>query len=93
MKDLYKGSDINIFSRKHKLIEYGDEYTKEYFEKVRSNTFGMIKPDGYLNIGKIIDMIYNVGGFTITKLKLCRMSLDDAAEFYAEHKGKPFMIF
>ena len=93
MKDLYKGSDINIFSRKHKLIEYGDEYTKEYFEKVRSNTYGMIKPDGYLNIGKIIDMIYNVGGFTITKLKLCRMSLDDAAEFYAEHKGKPFYDF
>ena len=93
MKDMYLGSDINIYSRKHKLIQYGDEYTKEYFSKIRTNTYGMIKPDGYLNIGKIIDMIYNVGGFTISRLKLCKMSLNDAAEFYGEHKGKPFYDF
>ena len=93
MKDMYLGSDINVYSRKHKLIQYGDDYTKEYFSKIRSNTYGMIKPDGYLNIGKIIDMIYNVGGFTISKLKLCKMSLNDAAEFYGEHKGKPFYDF
>ena len=93
IKDLYKGSDINIFSRKHKLIDYGDEYTKNYFEEIRSSTYGMIKPDGYLNIGKIIDMIYNAGHFTIVKLKLCKMSLENAAEFYGEHKGKPFYDF
>lgn len=93
LKDLYKGSDINIFSRKHKLIDYGDEYTKNYFEEIRSSTYGMIKPDGYLNIGKIIDMIYNAGHFTIVKLKLCKMSLENAAEFYGEHKGKPFYDF
>ena len=93
IKDLYKGSDINIFSRKHKLIDYGDEYTKNHFEEIRSSTYGMIKPDGYLNIGKIIDMIYNAGNFTIVKLKLCKMSLENAAEFYGEHKGKSFYDF
>ena len=72
LKDLYKGSDINIYSRKHKLIDYGDDYTRKYFEEIRSNTYGMIKPDGYLQMGKIIDMVYNVGGFTITKLKLSK---------------------
>ena len=93
IKDLYKGSDVNIFSRKHKLIDYGDEYTRNHFEEIRSSTYGMIKPDGYLNIGKIIDMIYNVGQFTIIKLKLCKMSLENAAEFYGEHKGKSFYDF
>ena len=93
LRDLYKGSDINIYSRKHKLIDYGDDYTKKYFEEIRSNNYGMIKPDGYLNIGKIIDLIYNVGGFTITKLKLCKMSKEIAAQFYGEHKGKPFYDF
>ena len=92
-KDLYKGNEINIFSRLHKIVEYGDDYTKKYFEKTRSTTYGMIKPDGYMNIGKIIDMIYNVGGFTIGKLKLCRMSKENASIFYAEHQGKPFYNF
>lgn len=93
LKDLFIGSDVNIYSRKHKLIDYGDEYTRKYFENIRSNTFGMIKPDGYLNIGKIIDIIYNRGNFTITKLKLCKFSNENAAEFYREHYGKPFYNF
>ena len=38
-------------------------------------------------------MIYNVGGFTIGKLKLCRMSKENASIFYAEHQGKPFYNF
>ena len=44
-------------------------------------------------MGKIIDLIYNKGGFFINKLKLCRMSKENAALFYAEHKGKPFYDF
>ena len=27
-KDLYKGNEINIYSRLHKVVDYGDEYTK-----------------------------------------------------------------
>ena len=80
-KDLYLGNDINIYSRLHKLVEYGDDYTKNYFEEIRSNTFGLIKPDAYLNIGKIIDCIYQ-NGFSISRLKLCKMSVEDASIFY-----------
>lgn len=49
----------------------------------------MIKPDCYLNIGKIINTIEE-DGFTISNLKMARMSEQDAQQFYAEHKGKPF---
>ena len=87
-KDLYLGNDINIYSRLHKLIEYGDEFTKNYFEEIRSNTFALIKPDAYLNIGKIIDNIYQ-SGFNICKLKLCKMSLEDASFFYNNIKEQP----
>lgn len=90
VKDLYLGSDINIFSRKMKIVDYGDAYTKNKFQETRSSTYGMIKPDAYMNIGKILDMIYNVGGFTISKLKMTRFSRDYAGEFYQEHKGKAF---
>jgi nucleoside-diphosphate kinase len=88
--DLYLGSDINIFSRKMKIVDYGDAFTRKKFQETSSSTYGMIKPDAYMNIGKIIDMIYNVGGFTISKLKMMRFSRDVAGEFYQEHKGKPF---
>jgi nucleoside-diphosphate kinase len=87
-KDLYLGNDINIYSRLHKLIEYGDDYTKNYFEEIRSNSFGLIKPDAYLNIGKIIDCIYQ-NGFNISKLKLCKLSTDDAAIFYNNIQNQP----
>ena len=87
-KDLYLGNDINIYSRLHKLIEYGDDYTKNYFEEIRSNSFGLIKPDAYLNIGKIIDCIYQ-NGFSIVRLKLCKMSLEDASIFYNNIQNDP----
>jgi len=87
-KDLYLGNDINIYSRLHKLVEYGDDFTKNYFEEMRSNTFGLIKPDAYLNIGKIIDCIYQ-NGFSISKLKLCKLSPDDAAIFYNNIQNQP----
>ena len=87
-KDLYLGNDINIYSRLHKLVEYGDDYTKNYFEEIRSSTFGLIKPDAYLNIGKIIDCIYQ-SGFSISKLKLCKLSLEDASLFYNNIQNQP----
>lgn len=49
----------------------------------------MIKPDAYLNIGKIINMIEE-DGFTISNMKMTRFTEQDAQQFYAEHKGKPF---
>jgi nucleoside-diphosphate kinase len=49
----------------------------------------MIKPDSYLNIGKIISIIES-NGFTLGNLKMFRMSPQDAQEFYSEHKSKPY---
>lgn len=49
----------------------------------------MIKPDAYLNIGKIITQLYE-DGFKINKLKMSRFDEDTAGVFYGEHKGKHF---
>ena len=53
----------------------------------------MLKSDRYMNIGKIIDLKFNKRGFTIGKLKLCKMSKEKAAIFYGEYKGKPFYFY
>lgn len=56
-----------------------------------NRTFTMIKPEavakGY--IGKIIDHI-TAGGFKIVAMKYVHLSLKQAEDFYAVHKGKGF---
>jgi nucleoside-diphosphate kinase len=49
----------------------------------------MIKPDAYTKIGKIIDIIIK-NGFTISRMKMFKWTLEQAQGFYAEHKGKSF---
>ncbi len=56
-----------------------------------NRTFTMIKPEavakGY--IGKIIDHIIG-GGFKIVAMKYVHLTLKQAEDFYAVHKGKGF---
>eukprot|EP00331_Platyophrya_macrostoma_P015880 CAMPEP_0176472858 /NCGR_PEP_ID=MMETSP0127-20121128/41985_1 /TAXON_ID=938130 /ORGANISM="Platyophrya macrostoma, Strain WH" /LENGTH=280 /DNA_ID=CAMNT_0017867791 /DNA_START=41 /DNA_END=879 /DNA_ORIENTATION=- len=89
LKDLFIGAVITIYSRQLKIVDYADTFTKGKFEVKRGRTFAMIKPDAYTSIGKIIDIIEQ-SGFVIGNLKMAKLTLGDAQEFYAEHKGKPF---
>jgi len=50
----------------------------------------MIKPDCYRNIGKIINAIENTG-FVISNIKMAKMELSDAQQFYAEHKVRDYL--
>ncbi|MEX0982336.1 MAG: nucleoside-diphosphate kinase [Bacteroidales bacterium] len=54
-------------------------------------TFTMIKPTAVANghIGPILNMI-SENGFHITALKMLQLTIKDAENFYAVHKGKPF---
>lgn len=54
-------------------------------------TFTMIKPDAVAanNIGPILAMI-NKAGFTIIAMKYMRLSKEQAGQFYAVHKERPF---
>ena len=54
-------------------------------------TFTMIKPDGVEanNIGPILAMI-NKAGFKILTMKYMRLTKEQAGNFYAVHKERPF---
>jgi len=56
-----------------------------------NRTFTMIKPDavGAGNIGNILAMI-NEKGFKVVAMKYTRLTKDQAGEFYAVHKERPF---
>ena len=51
----------------------------------------MLKPDSVEkgNIGPILEKI-TASGFRIVAMKLTQMTTDDAKEFYAIHKDRPF---
>lgn len=55
-------------------------------------TLAIIKPDGVgdKNIGNIIARIEKEG-FTILGMKMLTISKQQAEDFYAVHKGKPFL--
>ncbi len=59
---------------------------------MRTNrTFTMLKPDAVEkgHIGAILEKI-NEAGFRIVAMKLTQLTIDDAKEFYAVHKERPF---
>ena len=56
-QELFIGSIINVFSRQLKLADYADLFTKKTFEQKAERTFALIKPDSYIQTGKIIDAI------------------------------------
>lgn len=57
----------------------------------KEQTLSIIKPDAVKNnlIGKIIDR-FEQNGLKVVKAKMCHLSKDQAEQFYAVHKARPF---
>lgn len=57
-----------------------------------TNTFVMIKPDATADncIGGIISMLEDFGQFKVIAMKFLTLTVEQAEEFYVEHKDKPF---
>jgi nucleoside-diphosphate kinase len=82
-EDLFVGATITVYSRQYKLTEYGDEFTKKAFDQQYhlEKTFAMIKPEQYVNIGKIVQVIEQ-SGFRITNLRMLKLSGYESHEFF-----------
>ena len=87
--DLFLGNTITVYARQLKIVEYADTFTRSKFENRKSRTFGMIKPDAYQHLGKILACVL-AAGFKITRLKMHRFTMQQAQAFYSEHQGKAF---
>ncbi|KAG2483996.1 hypothetical protein HYH03_017163 [Edaphochlamys debaryana] len=87
---LFLGNTVTVFGRQLKLLEYGDDFTKGKMESQSERTLAMIKPDAFRHMGKIINAICQ-SGFLISKLRVGRLSKAEAEDFYAVHRGKPFV--
>lgn len=86
MSDLFIGSIVTVYSRQLKVVDYGDVYTRKHFEVMRSSTCALIKPDAYVNIGKILDIIYH-NQFVISRMRMFKWTPEQVQGFYG--KGAP----
>ena len=48
---MYVGGTVHIFGREMKVIDYGDQYTKNALQIENESTFAMVKPDALSNFG------------------------------------------
>lgn len=88
-EDLCIGNNIVIFSRKLKISQYADDYTRVAFSYKTQRTLGLIKPDAFKHAGKIVDDTLR-NGFKIANMRLVRLTRSQAGNFYSIHKGKAF---
>ena len=89
LKDLFIGASINVLSRHLNIVEYGDEFTRKSLGAEKETTLVIVKPDGMEKMGEIWDRIVTEG-FNVCNAKMVQLSRDEAAKFYAEHRGKEF---
>ncbi|KAM4904612.1 nucleoside diphosphate kinase homolog 7 [Sylvia borin] len=89
LEDLYVGSKVSVFSRHLTIVDYGNLYTSRKLGSRKERTLALIKPDGMSKIGELFDIIINAG-LTITKAKMMLLSRKEAADFYADHRAKPY---
>lgn len=80
---------MSVYSRELVIADFGDEFTKTALQTKLEKTLALVKPDAYLNTGKIVDAIVR-DGFRISQLRTFQLTIGDAEDFYAEHRGKPF---
>jgi nucleoside-diphosphate kinase len=56
---------------------------------LKEKTFVLIKPDAYLQTGKIINDLCSLG-FQITRVQMLRLNEQSVSVLYREHVGKPY---
>jgi len=86
LKDIYIGATLSIYSRQLKVVEYSDEFTQKKFGPKQEKTLGIVKPDAYAHLGKIIDAVI-ASGLQVGELRMMKLTGEQAEEFYEGLRG------
>ena len=89
-EDFYVGNTLDIYGRRFKIVEFADSFTKEQLFSKKERTFAMIKPDAYQHMGKIIDIILQQPGFSISRVLMLRLNEEMVAQIYPDHSLKAY---
>ncbi|CAK9801934.1 Nucleoside diphosphate kinase 7 [Anthophora quadrimaculata] len=83
-KDFYVGATVTIFSRSIRITDYADCITRTKLQTKMQKTFAMLKPSVVNKMGEILKQVIS-NNFHIANIKMVKLSLEEATEFY---KGK-----
>ncbi|EAN99781.1 nucleoside diphosphate kinase, putative [Trypanosoma cruzi] len=61
VQELFIGATVNIFSRSLKLVDYGDEATRQHFSAAMGEFILIITENGFRSVGTIVDKIISQG--------------------------------
>jgi nucleoside-diphosphate kinase len=64
---------VTVLSRVLTVTDYADVQTRNHFETHRARTFALIKPDAYMQMGKVINEI-DASGFKINRMKMSKFN-------------------
>merc|ERR1711907_356546 len=84
--DLYIGATVSIYSRQLKVVDYADDYTRSKLCTKRQQTLGIVMPDAYAHLGKILDAAASIG-LVIGEMRMLKMTREQAEEFYEPLRG------
>ena len=71
-EDLFIGNTVVLFSRSLKIVNYGDEFTRNNLSNSSESTFALIKPDGFGQIGLILRSLEEAE-FTLARAKMVQL--------------------
>lgn len=81
LSDLFIGSQINVYARQLKVLDYADEYTRNKLAAKQSRNLVVVRSNAYKAIGSIMDHLYGKG-MQIAKLRMMRLSESEAMNVF-----------
>jgi len=88
LKDLFIGNTVVLFSRSLKIVNYGDEFTRNNLSNSSESTFALIKPDGFGQIGLILRSLEEAE-FTLARAKMVQLGRHQAEYLYKNYREHP----
>ena len=79
--DLYIGNSIVLYSRTLKVLDYGDDFTRNNCASWSESTFLLLRPDGISQAGLVLTKIQDAG-FVLARAKLVQLQRNQAEYVY-----------
>ena len=87
--DLYIGNTIVLYSRTLKILDYGDDFTRNNCSVWSESTFALLKPSGIHQCGLILSQIQD-NGFKLARAKMVHLKQHQAEYFYRKYQTQPY---
>ena len=83
--DLYLGNTILLYARSLKVMDYGDEVTRDRCSQTTENTLGLVKPEAVGELGQILSRI-RLEGIRLARARMVHLTRHQAERFYSRYR-------